>query len=207
MAYDIPSQSNAWQSFGGINYLDIVADKDKSSKMVIKTDDIAGANVQARDLQTESRTGTEPPMMTMSDFWKEDMLKNIGTITDVIMRNDDFGYGEKRDRVKRVLEQFVNGSAESAREVVDALNKDLEKKGSPLRVEGLMTTVERRVDPNYDGNPRQLNHTVYRLPYIAEHKALQLILKRGGIVEDQIQVIGKEVGRRSVDELKMPWLR
>lgn len=72
-----------------------------------------------------------------SDKFTQAELKGLSSKSaDVILKNDDFGYGVKKERLANIFKEAANKGPEAIKQLTLAINKELESRNSSLRLEG-----------------------------------------------------------------------
>lgn len=113
-------------------------------------------------------------------------------IVDVLLRNDDFGYGTKRDRVSELFKEYVAKGPEAVKQIVDKVNAELQKRGSQLKLDGSHSVQTRHETFQPDAG----NLAVYLHPIhykITEQVGSFNLKNRHGELEDSISVVGSSL--------------
>ncbi len=136
----------------------------------------------------------EPPK---EKFNEGDLQKLSKGAADLILRNDDFGYGVKRERLEDTFRQAASKGPEAVKQLADAINKELESRNSPLRLEGKYQSreeVKDEADYPKDGRLIYIHPSYYKYTHAGADFAMKN--HSTGQTEDRMSVKGKELQRQ-----------
>lgn len=112
-------------------------------------------------------------------------------IADILLRNDDFNFGVKRERAMAFLKNALDKSPKDFAELLVNINAELAKRGSTLRLVA-QCKEEKRVEEELFV-PAQLGLSPFRYPAkrTTENVATVRITNRFGELEDEAKIQGK----------------
>src|SRR5688572_20671684 len=109
----------------------------------------------AKDL-LKQRECTDRPAETFTNAQLQDRTNQA---LDLITRNQDFGYGVKRDRLMSIFTEAANLGPQAVRQLTDALNQRLAPRG--LQITGEYNVHTKTVDVADHSHPRLLVQPQY----------------------------------------------
>lgn len=142
--------------------------------------------------------GSQDKVKEIQEKFTEGELKERSkAAADLILRNDDFGYGGKQERVATIFREAANKGSEAVKQLTAAINDELAHRKSTLRIEGSYSIQERIVDVakySPDGEAVLIWH------YMCKNAGAKFVLRNGstGIVEDSMSVEGKQLSREYI---------
>ena len=112
-------------------------------------------------------------------------------IADILLRNEDFSYGVKRERALAFLKDALDKSPKDFAELMVNINAELKKRGSNLRLQAQVKEEKRVEEQTYI--PAELGLTPYKYPSkrTTENVAILKVTNRFGETEDEAKIQSK----------------
>jgi hypothetical protein len=153
---------------------------------------------------SKQRECTDKPAET---FTKEQLQDRSNRAFDLITRNQDFGYGLKRDRLMSIFREAADLGPQAVRQLTDALNQRLAARG--LQISGEYNVNTKTVDVADHSHSRFLvQPRLVRFSNASADFTLRNTVTKE--TEDSQQVIGREISREDViqdpKKFKLPGL-
>lgn len=107
-------------------------------------------------------------------------------IADILLKNDDFNFGVKRERTLAIFEEALRSSQRDLNQLVNRINAELKKRGSSLRIEAQCEQEEtiEHIPPPPDAQtfPKSQHYRV------TKNVAILKVNNRFGEVEDEARL-------------------
>lgn len=114
-------------------------------------------------------------------------------ITDILLRNDDFSYGVKRDKAMAFLKDALDKSPRDFAELLANINAELKKRGSSLRLQAHCKEEKRIEEEHYISAEAGLQQPLRSYPAkrTTENVAIVKLTNRFGETEDEAKIQSK----------------
>ncbi|MBX9687977.1 MAG: hypothetical protein K2X27_14825 [Candidatus Obscuribacterales bacterium] len=129
-------------------------------------------------------------------YSEAELIKAAKSSADFILRNDDFGYGNKRERLSSVFADAANKGPHAVKQLVEGINKELKARNSDLRISGTYQTgTETKDEAVYpkNGEAVHIYPQIYKYTYAGAN--FSLTNSKTGMEEDSIYSRGRLLSR------------
>ncbi len=129
-------------------------------------------------------------------FSAEELKENTRRVLDVIRRNEDFGYGMRRDRLNQIFTEAANRGPLAVKQLTYAINEQLAAKG--LKLSGKYEIHRTTVDVTNYNEPGKIMRYPRWVDYTHASAYFSLHNRQTGETEDGQPVTGRMLSRKPI---------